>query len=107
MSAEVNGKGSLPKGAEHLELHALVHGHVQGVSYRDFTREHARRRRLLGWVRNMPDGGTVEVMAQGSKPALEQLLYLLRQGPTGAVVDYVEVEWRTPMEAFGPFEIRA
>ncbi len=62
------------------QLHALVHGHVQGVYFRDFTRSHAVRLGLTGWVRNLQDGYTVEVLAQGEKQALEKLLTILHKG---------------------------
>ena len=49
---------------EQTRLHAVVHGRVQGVSFRYFVMECARRLDLFGWVRNRYDG-TVEVMVEG------------------------------------------
>ncbi|GHO42992.1 acylphosphatase [Ktedonospora formicarum] len=62
------------------ELHALVHGRVQGVGFRQFVVEQARRLRLRGYTRNT-NSGDVEVVAQGARPAQEQLLEHLRLGP--------------------------
>lgn len=71
------------------ELHVRVTGIVQGVGFRWFVRERARRLGLAGWVRNLPDG-TVEVMAAGDPGQLDLLRGELKRGPTGAVVDDLE-----------------
>jgi acylphosphatase len=70
-------------------LHVIVRGHVQGVGFRWFVREEARRRDLAGWVQNRPDGG-VEVAATGPEAALEAFEAQLRIGPTGARVTKLE-----------------
>jgi acylphosphatase len=59
----------------------------------------------LGWVRNRPDGA-VEVVAEGPRAALEQLLSFLQQGPQAANVSQVESAWRPASEAFSEFEVR-
>lgn len=89
-------------------VRVLVRGHVQGVGFRYFARDAARRLGLRGWVRNLRDGRTVEVQAAGQAGAVEQLLEELRAGPPGAIVTEVEA---TPLEAGAsdfpvPFEIR-
>ena len=82
-----------PSHADHTRLHALARGRVQGVFFRAFTAAHARRLGLVGWVRNLPDGRTVEVVAEGGRAALDELLALLREGPPGAWVSGVEAGW--------------
>jgi acylphosphatase len=67
----------------------LVSGRVQGVGFRWFVVEAARRLNLAGWVRNRPDG-TVEVCASGAEPAIRELESLVAQGPSGARVDAVK-----------------
>jgi acylphosphatase len=67
-------------------LHVRVTGRVQGVGFRWFVREKARRLGLAGWVRNLPDG-SVEVIASGDAGQLELLRGQLRRGPNGASVD--------------------
>ena len=71
------------------ELHVRVTGRVQGVGFRWFVRERARRLGLSGWVRNRQDG-SVEVAASGEAGQLELLVGELRRGPTGASVSDVE-----------------
>ena len=72
-------------------LRYLVDGKVQGVFYRASTVEQARRLRLAGWVRNLPDG-RVEVVATGDPAQLTELASWLWQGPPAARVDGVTVE---------------
>lgn len=70
------------------DLHVRITGMVQGVGFRWFVRERARRLGLSGWVRNLPDG-SVEVAASGEAGQLELLRNELRRGPNGARVDDV------------------
>lgn len=87
------------------ELYAVVHGIVQGVGFRYFVVEHARRLGLRGYARNASDGD-VEVVAQGQRSDLERLLRLLRQGPSAADVRDVQTLWREPTEQFSSFHLR-
>ena len=69
-------------------VHFEVIGKVQGVGFRWFVREAARRAGLSGWVRNRADGH-VEVAASGPENAITELLSAARVGPPGARVDHV------------------
>jgi acylphosphatase len=69
-------------------VHLEVIGKVQGVGFRWFVREAARRGGLAGWVRNRADGG-VEIAAAGPERAIAQLVATIRTGPPGARVDRV------------------
>ena len=89
----------------HARLHAVVSGIVQGVNFRYYTQERARQLRLTGWVRNLADG-TVEVTAEGPRPALERLLEFLRRGPPAAAVMDVQTEWGRASGEFTSFELR-
>jgi acylphosphatase len=75
-----------------LRLTALITGQVQGVGYRRFVQRQAENLRLAGYTENLSDG-RVEVIAEGEKIDLEQLLHYLKQGSTHAVVKNVEVQW--------------
>ena len=66
-------------------LHLRISGRVQGVGFRWFTREEARRLGLSGWVTNLPNGD-VEVSAGGEASSLDRLKRALEVGPTGAGV---------------------
>ena len=70
-------------------LHVRIRGRVQGVGFRWFAREEARRLGLSGWVTNLPSGD-VEVAAGGEASSLERLRRALAVGPTGATVEAVE-----------------
>ncbi|MEO8623370.1 MAG: acylphosphatase [bacterium] len=73
-----------------LFLHLRISGRVQGVGFRWFAREEARRLGLSGWVTNLPNGD-VEVAAGGEASSLDRLRRALDVGPTGAGVSSVEV----------------
>jgi acylphosphatase len=68
-----------------------IHGRVQGVGFRWFVREHARRLGLTGTVRNLATG-SVQVEASGSLEGLTELENLLSSGPRGAIVTKVDKE---------------
>jgi len=80
---------------ETQRLHAEIEGHVQGVGFRYFTLEQARRLGLTGWVRNLPNG-RVEVSAEGSQQDLEEFLPKLYEGPSGAYVRDIRYEYLPP-----------
>ena len=76
-----------------VSLHAVVKGRVQGVNFRDFVYRRAISLGLTGYVRNLPDMRSVEVVAEGQRERLELLVEHLRHGPRAARVDGVDVQW--------------
>ena len=82
----------------------MVHGHVQGVFFRDTTRRRAAERGIAGWVRNNPDG-TVEAAFEGEPEAVESLVRFARDGPRGALVERVDVIDEEP-EGLSGFGVR-
>jgi acylphosphatase len=86
------------------ELHAIVSGRVQMVMMRDFVCRKAHSLELLGYVKNLSDG-TVEVVAQGDRKALEDLGRSLYKGSLFARVDNVQVIWRKPSAQYSAFTI--
>jgi acylphosphatase len=82
----------------------VIHGHVQGVFFRDSTRRQAERCGVAGWAANRPDG-SVEVVLEGEAPAVQALIDYCRRGPRGAHVTDVEVRERDPTGMRG-FRIR-
>jgi acylphosphatase len=87
-------------------FYAFVRGRVQGVGFRQFVWTRARALGLSGYVRNGPDGYSVEVTAEGSTEALNRLLNHLHRGPFMARVDKVDVEWQDEGGRFLSFEVR-
>ena len=86
-------------------LEAYVLGRVQGVGFRFFVAQQARRLGVDGWVRNERDG-SVRVVAEGSRPLLEELLTRLKEGPAGARVEDVRTSWSAAEHEFGGFDVR-
>jgi len=91
---------------EKARLHAIVVGSVQGVGFRYFVQDTAVALRLSGWVRNLWSG-EVEVMAEGQRQALEQLLVALRRGPRSAQVTNVNPEWEEYTGKFQSFHVKS
>ena len=86
--------------------HLRIHGTVQGVSFRAYARDQARRLKLCGWVRNLADGD-VEAIAEGNSDEIEAFVAWCHKGPPEAAVESVSLgeENPTPGE-FSAFEIR-
>ena len=85
-------------------LHATVFGLVQGVFFRSATETRAKQLGVTGWVRNLSDG-SVEVVAEGSRAALQELVAFLHQGPPQAQVAEVRAEWLAASGEFRFFEV--
>jgi acylphosphatase len=86
-------------------LHAIISGVVQGVYFRSTTETEAEQLSLTGWVKNLANG-SVEVVAEGPRPVLQELLAFLRQGPPGAHVTDVRVDWSAATGEFKFFQVR-
>ncbi len=80
-----------------------VTGVVQGVGYRYFARNIALRLGLTGYVRNLPDG-SVEVVAEGKRAAINALIDDLKVGPRYASVERVDVKWEEASLEFSSFD---
>ncbi len=78
---------------ERASLLATVHGRVQGVFFRSFVHDRAKALGLTGYVKNLSGGRALEVCAEGEKEKLEELLNLLKSGPSRAKVERVDVQW--------------
>lgn len=85
---------------------AVVRGRVQGVNFRSFVQARAHGLGLIGYVRNLSDGRSVEVVAEGPRDKLERLIDHLHDGPGMARVEGVDVEWRQATGEYLTFETR-
>jgi acylphosphatase len=78
-------------GSGRLTIRGWVSGRVQGVGFRWFVLQTARRLGLAGEVANLRDG-RVAFLAQGPEPAVRRFVEALRGGPSGARVDALTSE---------------
>jgi acylphosphatase len=89
---------------DRVRKRVVVHGHVQGVFFRDTIRREARRRDVTGWVGNRFDGA-VEAVFEGPPEAVAAMLEVCGRGPRGARVERVESQDEEPQGLHG-FEVR-
>ena len=87
-------------------LEVVVTGRVQGVNFRYYTQRESERLELRGYVLNRQDG-SVEVVAEGERAALEALLAWLHRGPPAARVEQLTPHWAQPAGGFARFEVRS
>jgi acylphosphatase len=82
-------------------VHVRITGRVQGVGYRAWTVDEARRRGLSGWVRNVADGN-VEAVFSGNAATVDEMVAACRRGPSLARVSNVAIDGAEPVS--GPFK---
>ena len=82
----------------------LVNGRVQGVGFRYFVHDVARREGVTGYVRNLPDG-RVEALVEGDLDAVTRVERAIRSGPGGARVEDVETDVLPPSGAYTSFKV--
>jgi acylphosphatase len=92
------------KELDHVRAHLHIAGQVQGVGFRAKATMQAGTLGLLGWVCNLPDG-RVEVVAEGERAMVEQLIDWCRSGPARATITDVDLKWEPPTGE-PPFSIR-
>ncbi|MCJ7715599.1 MAG: acylphosphatase [Anaerolineales bacterium] len=92
--------------SQNQRLHALVIGRVQGVGFRYFVMGAAGDLAVTGWVRNRREGH-VEVIAEGEKEKLDNLLLVLQRGSRSSLVKEVKENWQNYTGEFQGFSVRA
>ena len=92
-------------GGERARLCIIVSGRVQGVFFRRTAAEQARTLGIRGWARNLDDG-SVELVGEGKRRALEMLLAWAHKGPPHARVDTVQALWEPYQGELPQFRIR-
>lgn len=85
-------------------VNIIIVGSVQGVFFRSSTLEKAQSLNLTGWVQNLGDG-SVEVVAEGPRYALEELAAWCQHGPPAAKVEDVIVRWAEHQSEFRTFKV--
>jgi acylphosphatase len=89
---------------EAVRRRVIVRGRVQGVWFRDSTRQRAEAHGVSGWVRNRSDGA-VEALLEGPPDAVDRVIRFLETGPSRADVQQTEVQDEPP-EGLTGFQIR-
>ena len=84
--------------------HIFVSGQVQGVFFRQSTREKAQTSGVTGWVRNLPDG-RVEAVFEGEEENVKELIDFCRKGPRGAVITNVDMAFERFTGEFRNFKV--
>jgi acylphosphatase len=84
--------------------HVCVSGKVQGVFFRQNTKRQAQSYGVKGWVKNLDDG-RVEAVFEGEEKAVKAVVEFCRQGPRGASVTDIKVDWEPYREEFQNFII--
>jgi acylphosphatase len=92
--------------SELASLQATVYGYVQGVFFRAFVSQQAKELNLTGYVRNLPGGEAVEVIAEGERERLEKLIARLKVGPPAARVARVVASWSEYSGSYSGFRVR-
>jgi acylphosphatase len=87
-----------------IRKRVVAKGDVQGVFFRDSTRDEAERRGVTGGVRNRDDGA-VEAVFEGEKDDVQALVDICRGGPGQASVEDLEVNDEEPENLSG-FDVR-
>lgn len=82
----------------------LVSGRVQGVGFRYFAQDIARRENLTGLVRNLDDG-RVEAIVEGEGEAVDRFEMAMHRGPSHARVHDVECESLVPSGRYHGFMV--
>ncbi len=95
----------MQKAEDEVRVHLTIDGRVQGVFFRTSTLDQAIRLGLKGWVRNCPDG-SVEVVAEGERKKIDNLVDWCHHGPPGAYVRNVRLQWEDFQNEFSDFRIR-
>jgi len=96
---------AMADGDRRARIRLLVSGRVQGVFFRAAAAAEARALGVTGYACNLPDG-TVEIVAEGKRAALNALAAWTRRGPRPARVDEVAIEWSDFCGEFADFTIR-
>jgi acylphosphatase len=88
-----------------VRAHLLISGRVQGVAFRYYAVNNAQNLGIRGWVRNCWDD-RVEMVAEGEKDKVKELIDWCYQGPRSAVVEKVDIKWEEYKGEFSTFGIR-
>lgn len=87
------------------QVHLLIKGEVTGVGFRFNMLNIAEDLKVRGWCRNN-SLSEVEAIAQGDEESLNNFITWCRQGPPGAKVLEVKIEWQDELSDFEGFTVK-
>ncbi|MCX8580501.1 acylphosphatase [Gilliamella sp. B3482] len=88
------------------QIKIQVSGRVQGVGFRFFTYQQAKKLNLLGYVKNL-DNGNVEIIALGESKQIDSLVNWLNYGgPTSAKISNIKIIQMVPQNDLTSFNVR-
>lgn len=90
---------------DQVRVHLTIEGRVQGVFFRASTVQEAKRLGVKGWVKNCSDG-SVEVVAEGRRKRIDEMIRWCHQGPARAQVLNVQQLWEEHQGGFDSFSIK-
>ena len=90
---------------DHERAHVRISGQVQGVFFRDSTRQQAEELGLVGWVKNLPDG-RVEAVFEGPSERVREMVRWCEEGPRNASVEDVDSAFEGSGGDLEGFEVR-
>ena len=90
---------------DYERAHIRVSGQVQGVFFRDSTREKAEELGLAGWVKNLLDG-QVEAVFEGPSESVREMVRWCEEGPPHASVENVDTDFESASGDLEGFEVR-
>ena len=95
------------------QVHLYIKGEVINVGFRAWTKIQTKSKKVSGWIRNVYDrpeifgrSGGVEAVIQGEENVVLEMIEIIKQGPSIARVDDVEIIWQEPKQVLEGFEIR-
>lgn len=86
------------------EIYCIITGDVQRVGFRAYAQDSATDLKIVGYVKNQPDGSVV-VVAQGYPDVLKEYVEYLNEGSSLSSVVSVAVDWRSPSRSYDEFSI--
>ena len=90
---------------DYERAHVRISGQVQGVFFRDSTRQKAEELNLAGWVKNLPDG-KVEAFVEGPSEKVREMVRWCEEGPQHASVENVDTDFEDAGGELDGFEVR-
>lgn len=85
--------------------HLIVHGSVQGVGFRFYTKRQAQKLGVTGWVKNKADG-TVEIAAQSDSATLKKFIAAVKAGSPASRVERVDIKEIQGAKRYKVFQVK-